>query len=47
MRDRLDGYFEHLEFVGSYPIEPGSPVMVEVTRGINLVKPYPLPRGPR
>jgi hypothetical protein len=46
MRERLASHFDGLDYVGRYPIEAGSPVMVDVTRGRKLLRPYPMPHGP-
>ena len=41
-------YFERFEPVGAFPIEPGNDShVISVVRGRNLLKPYPLPYGPR
>lgn len=40
-------YFERFEPVGTYPMEPGNPNSVDVTRGVRLTQAYPLPYGLR
>jgi 4-amino-4-deoxy-L-arabinose transferase-like glycosyltransferase len=45
---RFAGYFEHFEPIGAFPIQPGEGIpVVNVARGHNLLKLYPLPYGPR
>ena len=43
----IAAYFERFEPVGTYPIEPGNPNSIDVTRGIGLKAPMPLPYGSR
>lgn len=41
MLARYAGYFESFEPVGTFPIEAGNPNLMQVTRGRNLLKPWP------
>lgn len=43
--DRYRDYFEAFVPVGTYPIEPGNPHAMEITRALGLRRPYPQPYG--